>query len=297
VGDLRKELKKIADPKKAKLLMRFFKTGKGEYGEGDVFLGLMVPQSRMLAKKYKDLDLKISVKSLIQSKFHEERLIALFILINKYQNTNHNKICFHFYIKNMKYINNWDLVDLSAPQIVGEHLLNLDKISAQQSRVSGDAHPSGSTHLLHNSSEPFGNMWLIFKMVTSSIAANAKKKVSQEAMKKLFRKEFRPLDTLELLAKSENIWERRIAVLATFRFIKEGRFDESLRLAEILLSDKQDLIHKAVGWMLREVGKRDQEAEINFLNKHYKKMPRTMLRYAIEKFPRELRQSYLLNRL
>jgi 3-methyladenine DNA glycosylase AlkD len=257
-GQFKKDLKKFADPQKVKLLQRFFKTGKGEYGEGDVFLGIMVPQSRALAKKYKDLDLK-AVKSLIESKYHEERLIALFILINKYKTTNHKKICFHFYVKNMKYINNWDLVDLSAPNIVGRHLFNQRGPAASLPPVSAPSEAS-----VRAVGSPSSG-------VTPLILVN--------------------------LAKSKNIWERRIAVLATFWFIKNNKFGESLKLAEILLSDKQDLIHKAVGWMLREIGKRDRETEIEFLNKYYKQMPRTMLRYAIERFPKNLKRSYMLGKL
>lgn len=223
---LKKELKKMADPKRAKLLQGYFKTGKGEYGEGDIFLGLTVPKLREIAEKYDSLDIK-QLKELIQSKIHEERMTALFILVDKYKTTNHKKIIFHFYLRNTKYINNWDLVDLSAPNIVGIHLLDKNR------------------KILYG------------------------------------------------LAKSESIWERRIAVLATFQFIKNNQFDESLKIAEMLLFDDHDLIQKAVGWMLREVGKRDLKTEIEFLNKHCRKMPRTMLRYAIERFPQRLRMSYL----
>lgn len=243
---LKKELRKIADPKRAKNLQWFFKTGKGEYGEGDVFLGIKVPDLRKIAKKYYSLDIK-QLKELIKSKFHEERLIALFILINKYQTTNHKTICFHFYIKNMKYINNWDLVDLSAPNIVGKYLFNFAR-----GRNFVQVHAVGSP---------------------SSFATTF----------------------LTNLVKSENIWECRIAVLASFQFIKNNRFGDSLKIAEMLLQDKHDLIHKAVGWMLREIGKRDLKIEIEFLNKYYKKMPRTMLRYAIEKFPEKLKLTYLKN--
>lgn len=241
---LRKNLESVADPQRAKNLQRFFKTGKGEYGEGDVFLGVKVPDLRKIAKKYYSLDIK-QLKELIKSKFHEERLIALFILINKYQTTNHKTICFHFYIKNMNYINNWDLVDLSAPNIVGKYLFNFAR-----GRNFVQARAVGSPSFF---ATPF----------------------------------------LTNLAKSENIWERRIAVLATFQFIKYGRFGKSLMLAKLLLNDKHDLIHKAAGWMLREVGKRDLKTEVEFLNKYYRKMPRTMLRYAIEKFPEKLRLTYL----
>lgn len=233
--ELRKELRAIADTERARDLQRFFKTGIGEYGEGDVFLGITVPQLREIAKKYYSLDIK-QLRELIESKFHEERMICLFILINKYKATNHKKIIFHFYIKNTKYINNWDLVDLSAPNIVGEHLLSLSSSESGLPRIN---------------------------------------------------------NVLLKLTKSENIWERRIAVLATFQFIKNNQFDESLKIAKMLLNDKHDLIHKAVGWMLREVGKKDLQTEEKFLKKYYKKMPRTMLRYAIEKFPKDKRMAYL----
>jgi len=225
---LQKELKSIANPQKAKLLQGFFKTGKGEYGEGDVFLGITVPQSRKIAKKYYSLGMK-QLEELIESKIHEERLIALLILVRKFSEGSDpvKKKIYDFYLKNTKHINNWDLVDLSAPNIIGMHLLDKDR------------------KILYD------------------------------------------------LAKSKNIWERRIAVLATFQFIKNNQFDDSLKIAEMLLADKHDLIHKAVGWMLREIGKRNLKAEIKFLNNHYKKMPRTMLRYAIERLPEDLRRHYL----
>lgn len=255
---LKKELAIIADPKKAKLLQSFFKTGKGEYGEGDVFLGIMVPQSRELAKKYSDLNIK-ELRELIKSKYHEERLIAIFILTSKYQATNHKKIVLHCYLKNMKYINNWDLIDLSAPKIVGDYLYN------------------------HNLPSDEHSLYLMLKDIDKQKAD-------------IFRsggKSVGVSDILMTLATSGNIWKRRIAVLATFQFIKYNRFDESLKLAEILLTDKHDLMHKAVGWMLREMGKRDFKVENAFLKKYYKQMPRTMLRYAIERFPKKLRLSFL----
>jgi 3-methyladenine DNA glycosylase AlkD len=224
--NFKSDINKLKNPKKAKLLQRYFKTGKGEYADGDVFIGITVPELRKIAKKYYGFDMK-QLGELIQSKIHEYRMIALFILTHKYATTNHKKIITHFYLKNAKYINNWDLVDLSAPRILGTHLL--DK-----------------------------NRKIIYQ-----------------------------------LAKSDNIWEKRIAVLATFMFIKHNDFKDSLKIAEILLKDKHDLIHKAVGWMLREIGKRNQAVEEQFLKKHCKAMPRTMLRYAIEKFPDEKRKFYL----
>lgn len=225
---LRRELKKKADPKRAKLLQGFFKTGPGEYGEGDVFLGITVPESRKTAKKFKDLPLA-DVKKLLKSKYHEERLVALLILVHVFQSEEKKREAIYaFYLKNTKYINNWDLVDLSAHKIVGP--------------------------------------WL----------------------------EDKPRAILTELAKSKNLWERRIAILSTFHFINKGDCKDALRIAKMLLHDKHDLIHKAVGWMLREVGKRcSMKEEEDFLRKHYREMPRTMLRYAIERFPEKKRQGYL----
>lgn len=234
---LKKELKKLANPQKAKIIQGFFKTGKGEYGEGDVFLGITVPESRKIAIKFKNLEFT-DIANLLKSKIHEERLIALLILVDNF-NLGDEKIqkkIFDFYLKNTKYVNNWDLVDLSADKIVGGYLF---------SRGSFD-----------------------FAQDTNS-------------------------STLIKLASSKNLWERRIAMIATYYFIKNNKFDDALKIAEILLLDRHDLIQKAVGWMLREVGNRDLKTEIGFLNKHYKKLPRTMLRYAIEKFPEKLRISYL----
>jgi 3-methyladenine DNA glycosylase AlkD len=236
LAELKKELKEIADPRKAKLLQGYFKTGRGEYGEGDIFLGIQVPQLRNLVKTYKILSLA-DVEKLLHSRLHEERLLALFILVHKFnktdlrsnvlKNVGIKKEIYNLYLRNTKWINNWDLVDLSAHEIVGKYLL--DK-----------------------------NCLILTK-----------------------------------LARSKNLWERRIAVLSSFRFIKNNKLTEALDLAEILLRDKHDLMHKAVGWMLREIGKRDLKTEIGFLDKHYRKMPRTMLRYAIEKFPEKLRMLYL----
>ena len=230
--NLKKEIKSKANSKKAKILQRFFKTGPGEYGEGDIFLGITVPEERKIAKKYNLLALK-DVEELLRSKIHEERLIALFILIKHFQNGNEEtqKKIFNLYLRNTKNINNWDLVDLSADKIVGAYLFNKSKA-------------------------------IIYK-----------------------------------LAVSKNLWERRIAIIATFYFIKNNQYEETLKISEILLRDEHDLIHKAVGWMLREVGKRSFETEEKLLRKHYKKMPRTMLRYAIEKFPEKRRKEYLQGRV
>jgi 3-methyladenine DNA glycosylase AlkD len=225
---VKKALEKLADPKQAAILQRFFKTGQGEYGEGDVFLGIKVPKQRELVKKYKDLPL-VEVLNLLKSKIHEHRLVALLILVEKFKKADEKeqKKIFDLYVKNTKYINNWDLVDLSAPNIVGAFLL--DKLRT-----------------------------ILNQLVTSKI-----------------------------------LWERRIAVLSTFAFIKNNEFADTLKIAEVLVNDEHDLIHKAVGWMLREVGKRDQAKEEQFLKKHAKKMPRIMLRYAIEKFSQTKRKYYL----
>ena len=228
IENIQKDLKKLANPEKAKILQGFFKTGKGQYGEDDIFLGIVVPEQRKVAKKYSNLNLG-EIKKLLSSKIHEHRLVSLFILANQYQKADKQtkKKIFNFYLKNAKNINNWDLVDLSAPNIVGDYLLNKDKS-------------------------------ILYK-----------------------------------LAKSKNIWEKRIAIMATFSFIRNNGFDATLKISEILLEDEHDLIHKAVGWMLRELGKRNQAIEEKFLKKYYKKMPRTMLRYAIERFSENKRKPYL----
>lgn len=227
ITDLKSEIKQKANPEKAKILQKFFKTGKGEYGEGDIFLGLTVPESRKLAIKYKALQLK-DIEFLLKSKIHEERLIALQLLTYNYKkHPEKREEIFNFYLSNTLHINNWDLVDLSSHQIIGEYLLEKDK------------------NLLYN------------------------------------------------LANSTNLWERRIAIISTFAFIRKNQFQDSLKIAEILLSDKHDLIHKAVGWMLREIGKKDNLILEQFLSKYYQQMPRTMLRYAIERFPEEKRKAYL----
>lgn len=225
--NLRAELNKLADKNKAKLLQGFFKTGKGEYGEGDIFLGITVPNSRAVAVRYKDLPFE-QISELLQSKVHEERLIALLILVHRFKKFPlERERVYDFYLKNTKCINNWDLVDLSSHHIVGEYLFD------------------------------------------------------------------KPKDILFRLAKSNNLWERRISVISTFYFISKNEFETCLTIAEILIEDKEDLIQKAVGWMLRETGKRDLKKEEAFLKAYYKKMGRTALRYAIEKFPEDTRQKYL----
>jgi 3-methyladenine DNA glycosylase AlkD len=230
--DIRKRLLDLENKEKAKTLQRFFKTGPGEYGEGDIFLGVMVPQLRKLSKEYGELDLG-EVERLLKSSVHEERLLALLILIRKYNRGDkaEKKKIYGLYLKSTRWINNWDLVDLSAPNIVGDFLMK-------------------------RSREP------------------------------LYR-----------LACSPSLWERRIAILATFQFIKSHQFDETLRIGKILISDQEDLIHKSVGWMLREVGKRDSAAEESFLREQYRQMPRTMLRYAIERFPAAQRELFVKGRI
>lgn len=230
---LKTELNKLKNPEKAKLLQGFFKTGKGQYGEGDIFLGIMVPQSRLVAKKFKNLDLR-EVEELLHSKIHEERFVALCILVEQFEkNSEHRKEIFDFYLANTKWINNWDLIDLTAPKIIGRYILETGR---KDKFIEG-------------------------KLVD--------------------------------LANSNDLWEKRIAILSTFYFIKNKRFAESLEIAKILLNDKHDLIHKAVGWMLREIGKRDLKVEEEFLKKYYKTMPRTMLRYAIERFTEDKKRFYM----
>lgn len=229
---IQKELRALASPETAAILQRFFKTGKGEYGEGDVFLGIKVPPMRALAKQHKDAGLD-TVTRLLASRYHEERLIALLLLIHIYQQSDSKtrSEAFKLYLDNTTRINNWDLVDVSAPHIVGAHLAE------------------------------------------------------------------RPRKVLYTLARSKLLWERRIAIISTLHFIRLNDFADTLGIATALLHDEHDLMHKAVGWMLREVGKRDLAVEEGFLKQHYRGMPRTMLRYAIERFPESKRKSYLNGRM
>jgi 3-methyladenine DNA glycosylase AlkD len=229
--DVQGELRKLAHPEKAKILSGFFKTGKGDYGEGDLFLGITVPEQRKIAKKYSGLPLK-DIRKLLSSKIHEYRLVALLMLIRQYGKSDERreKEIFDFYLANTRHINNWDLVDLSAPNIMGDYLLDKDRA-------------------------------IVYK-----------------------------------LAKSDNLWEKRIAIMATFMFIRNNQFDDTFRIAEILLYDQHDLIQKAVGWMLRETGKRNQTQEEAFLKKYCGEMPRTMLRYAVERFDEQKRRLYLKRR-
>ena len=234
---LQNELKLEKNEEKRVILQRFFKTKKGDYAEGDLFYGIIVPKIREKAKKYtKKMNLK-QIEELLHSKIHEERLCALLILIEQFKdknsNTKNKKEIYELYLNNTKSINNWDLVDLSAQHIVGNYLFeNRNKVSI-----------------------------------------------------------------LKKMAKSDFLWDRRIAILSTFYFIHRKDFEHTLKLAKILLHDEHDLMQKAVGWMLREIGKRDLRVEENFLKENYKVMPRTMLRYAIEKFPEKKRQNYLKGKI
>jgi 3-methyladenine DNA glycosylase AlkD len=226
--DIQAKLQKLADPEQAKTFQTFFKTGPGEYGEGDLFLGIRAAELRKLAKAYQTISIA-AVFRLLDSQIHEKRMLALLILIRKFEkgSDKEQKEVYGFYLKNIRFVNNWDLVDVSAGHIVGAYLMDKNKAP-------------------------------------------------------LYR-----------LAQANNLWERRIAIVATFPFIKQGGYSETLKISKILLQDKEDLIQKAVGWMLREVGKRDLVTIETFLDAHYRKMPRTLLRYAIEKFPELKRQRYL----
>lgn len=222
------ELVSLGTPARVAVTKRYFKTGPGEYGHGDRFLGLSVPAVRSVVRAHRDLPLR-EVTALLRSEWHEERLLALLILVDQYRRGGQRlRDEIHaLYLRNTKYVNNWDLVDSSAPYLVGAHL------------------PAGKRGILTR------------------------------------------------LAKSGDIWERRIAMLSTLHFIKRGEFGDALRIATLLVDDEEDLIHKAVGWMLREIGDRDREAEEGFLRQHAHRMPRTMLRYAIEKFAESTRRHYL----
>lgn len=223
---LKIDLQDLTDPKHAKILQKFFKTRKGEYGDGDIFLGIKVPLQRKVAKKYYEISLE-DIQELLKSRIHEHRFIALIILIAKYKKTSYQEKIFNFYLKNSKKINNWDLVDLSAPKILGEFLIDRNK------------------------------------------------------------------EVLYRLAKSKNLWEKRISIVSTFAFIRKKEFEDTLKISEILLKDGHDLIHKAVGWMLREVGKKDEKVLEKFLQRYYSDISRTTLRYAIERFEENKRKRYL----
>jgi 3-methyladenine DNA glycosylase AlkD len=229
---IRAKLNANADKSKAKVLQTFFKTGIGQYSQGDIFLGISVPHTRAIAQEFPDLT-KSDIIELLKSKYHEHRLIALLILVEQFKTADHTEKTqiYKLYMGNTQYINNWDLVDLTAPKIVGGFLFDKQR-------------------------------------------------------KELYE-----------FAQTQNLWEKRIAIVATYFFIKRDEFQDTFKIAKILLTDKHDLIHKAVGWMLREVGKKNLVQEEAFLKKHYKIMPRTMLRYAIEKFPEIKRQKYLKSQI
>ncbi len=226
--EIQSRLRSLASPETAQVLQGFFKTGPGQYGAGDEFLGIKVPRVRALAKDFPDTGLATAVE-LLHSRFHEQRLLALLFLMRIFAagGAQERQDAYQAYLANSRWINNWDLVDLSAPHVVGAYLAERERAPLYQ------------------------------------------------------------------LARSASLWERRIAMVATLHFIRRNDFDDTLRLAEHLLKDREDLMHKACGWMLREVGKRDQERLESFLRQHGRGMPRTMLRYAIERFPEELRQAYL----
>lgn len=228
LASVRRDIRKLARAGHAKSNRSFFKTAPGEYGAGDRFLGVTVPQLRTLAREYRDMPLKY-VARLLQSPWHEERLLALLILVSQYvrADARARHTIHQLYLRNTRSINNWDLVDSSASQIVGAHL------------------------------------------------------------------ETRNRRVLRRLARSKSVWERRIAMIATYHYIRQRDFKDALAIAALLRRDEHDLIHKAVGWMLREIGKRDRRAEERFLRKHARRMPRTMLRYAIEQFPPALRRKYM----
>ncbi len=228
ISEILEQLQASHNEEKARILQRFFKTAPGQYGEGDVFLGITVPTLRKLAAQYQGIALE-SVLGLIRHQYHEARLLALLLLIQRFQKSDPKvkQMIFDAYLANTRFINNWDLVDLSAPHIVGAYLADKNR------------------------------------------------------------------DILSKLAISKQLWERRIAVVATFHFIRKGNFQSTLDISDLLLHDREDLIRKAVGWMLREVGKRDQALLEVWLKSRYRQMPRTMLRYAIEKFTPPKRQDYL----
>ncbi|MGB0757052.1 MAG: DNA alkylation repair protein [Patescibacteria group bacterium] len=224
------ELKSSSSPKRAQQAQRFFKTGKGEYGEGDVFIGLTMPEQRKIAKAYFKQISFVDIEKLLQSKIHEYRMVGLVMLVYKFQKVDEKgqKKIYDFYIKNIKAANNWDLVDVTVQHVIGAYLQ------------------------------------------------------TKKERKILYK-----------YAKSKNLWKQRVAIIASGAFIKNNDFKDTLAISTMLLNHEHDLIHKAVGWMLREIGKQDRRVLEGFLAQHYKTMPRTMLRYAIEKFPETKRKKYL----
>ena len=230
LSKLKSKIKSKKNLEKIAIYQNFFKTGKGEYGEGDVFYGLTMPQQRLIVKQFTDLSLK-DIQTLLNSKIHEERMISLLILVDKYEKTKDSKLV-KFYLKNAKRINNWDLVDVTAPKILGQYL-----------------------------SKTGANRRILYK-----------------------------------LAKSKNLWEKRISIISTLNFIRKNQLTDTLKISRILLSDKHDLIHKAVGWMLRELGKKDEKKLVKFLKENYNQLPRTTLRYAIERFSEKKRKRMLIGK-
>jgi 3-methyladenine DNA glycosylase AlkD len=232
VTRIRNELDRLSNKEIAEHSRRFFKTAEGQYGYGDIFLGIRVPILRKIAKKFSHISIDDALL-LLESKYHEERLLALLLLVALFKKADNRdrRIIYTQYLNNTKFINNWDLVDCSAEHIVG-------------------------VYLRHTGKKP------IYK-----------------------------------LAKSPILWERRISIMSTFHFIKHNEFTDTLNISQTLLNDKEDLIRKAVGWMLREIGNRSIQVEEKFLKKHYRQMPRTMLRYSIEKFPKHRRQQYLKGKI
>lgn len=235
MNEILNELKALHNPEKVQKNIKFFQSFQGGYGEGDSFLGIAVPDQRKVAKKFNDINEK-TLKELIQSKYHEARLTAVFILVDKYKKSKKKnsetspKNWVDFYLKNKAYINNWDLVDSSAQHILGDYLIEA---------------PKKDRSVLYD------------------------------------------------LAKSENLWDNRIAMIATMALIKNNDFADALKLSKIFLTHPHDLMHKATGWMLREIGNINKKTETDFLDKHFSKMPRTMLRYAIEKFPKKEKDFYM----
>jgi len=226
LNSLIKEFQDKASPERARHAQGFFKTGKGQYGEGDVFLGLTMPEQKKIIQKYIGLPLT-KVQKLLDSEIHEYRMAAGIILTHKYKKDPEE--IFNFYLKNAKKFNNWDLVDITCTRVIGQFLFD----NPQHKKI------------------------------------------------------------LYQLARSKDLWEKRIAIVSTYTFIKYKEFEDTLAISELLLKDTHDLIHKAIGWMLREVGKKDEEVLKNFLKQHYNQLPRTTLRYAIERFPEQERKKWL----
>ncbi len=250
-NNILKDLKKVSSKERATMSQKFFKTGKGEYGQGDVFVGIRTPDIRRISKKYLDnLNLE-DLDFFLHNKIHEYRLFALITLTYMYEKTEDTEKIFNYYLKNKQWINNWDLVDLSAPKIVGAFLQNEGKEKKRRDKKRGD-------------------------------------------------KKMKEKNILYDLVKSNNLWDQRIAILSTYAFIKQGNFEDILKISKLVINNnydennKHDLIQKALGWMLREVGKKDETVLKTFLGNYANKMPRTMLRYSIERFNERERKKYLI---